>query len=139
MPIIDLKISGSEDADIAGTLVEAITSATKESLNKKPEVTAITISFISSKFWFVNGIPLEKTGQRSFYLGIKITERTVSKHQKEEYLKKIDMRVKSILGDLHQASYVYVAEVQADAYGYSGETMGNRLTKMNTPSERTIR
>lgn len=127
MPIIDVKISGSEDPEMARALAGAITACTKESLNKKPEVTAITVIFIPDSLWFINGQPLEESGQRSFYLGIKITEETVTKKQKANYLQAIDKLMRSALMDLHPASYVYVAEVFADAYGYSGQTMENRF------------
>lgn len=132
MPIIELKISGSEDTHVAQTLADAITSCTKEILNKKPEVTAIAVTFIPGSLWFINGQALDNSNQRSFYLGIKITEKTVSKEQKKKYLEAIDNVLRSTLSNLHVASYVHVAEVFSDAYGYGGVTMEHRFKTSST-------
>lgn len=46
MPAIHLKLSGKEDSALAKKLALSISTITKEVLNKKPEVTVVTVSFI---------------------------------------------------------------------------------------------
>lgn len=129
MPILNLKISGKEDSELAQYVANRLTNITAEELNKKPEVIAITIAFIEEKNWFVNRESLEKQGKKSFYLDIKITDSTNLKQEKENYIKAVFGLMEETLENLHEESYVYVEEVHADAYGYGGKTQEYRYIK----------
>jgi 4-oxalocrotonate tautomerase len=85
--------------------------------------TAITISFVPDTLGFVNGQPLADQGIRSFYLDIKVTDFTNTKDQKKAYIHAIDQLLGSLPGTMVHASYVYVQEIKADAYGFGGLTM----------------
>ncbi len=122
-----LKCSGIPPLfGLACTLVQSITELTKTLLTKKPEVTAITISFVPDTLWFVNGQPLADQDTRSFYLDIKVTDFTNTKDQKKAYIHAIDQLLGSLPGTMVNASYVYVQEIKADAYGFGGLTMEHR-------------
>ncbi|MCA6066410.1 hypothetical protein JI747_004410 [Chryseobacterium sp. RG1] len=126
MPILNLKISGQENTELTQTLVNELTELTALHLKKKPEVTAITVTYISENSWFVNKKSLKDQSLKSFYLDIKITESTNLKDEKAMYIKAVFSLMGKFLGNLHTESYVYVEEVKADAYGFGGLTQEYR-------------
>lgn len=126
MPIINLKISGQSDVELATTLVKEITNLTEKYLKKKPAVTAITVIFVPKDLWFVNAKSLESLDQSSFYLDIKVTDSTNLKDEKAAYINAIFALMNTHLENLHTESYVYVEEVKADAYGFGGLTQEHR-------------
>jgi 4-oxalocrotonate tautomerase len=129
MPIINLKISGKEDVSLAQTLASSITLLTQQYLDKKPEATAITITFIPDVLWFINGQSV--AGARTFYLDIKVSDSTNLKDQKAAYIE----AVYKLFEDVHPLSYVYVEEVKGDAYGFGGLTMEHRYINKKQTNE----
>jgi 4-oxalocrotonate tautomerase len=127
MPILNLKISGSKDQPLARKIAVELTALTRLHLRKKPEVTSILISFIDDHLWFLGGQSLTEHRLQSFYLDIKVTDSTNLKAEKAVYLKAVFQYMKAVLNGCHPASYVYIEEVKADAYGYGGITMENRI------------
>jgi 4-oxalocrotonate tautomerase len=123
MPIIDLKISGHENTALAQELSKDITRITKEVLNKKPEVTVITLSFVPTNLWFVNSVSLAELKTSSFHLNIKISDSTNLKIDKANYIKAIHNSLESHLGRIHPVSYTAIQEMKADSYGYEGLTI----------------
>ena len=126
MPIINVKISGAEDAMLAASVASLISALAQDHLNKKRPVTAVTLTFIPSRLWFIAGQSLEEQNARSFYVDIKVTESTNLKEQKAAFIRAVHAQMTALLGEVHPASYVYVEEVKADAYGYGGLTMEHR-------------
>ncbi len=129
MPILNLKISGIENPKLTQIVVNRLTKITEKELNKKPEVTAITVNYIKENNWFVNREHLEKLKLKSFYLDIKITDSTNLKQEKESYIKYVFELMSELLGSIHNESYVYIEEVKADSYGYGGKTQEFRYIK----------
>ncbi len=127
MPIINLKVSGDEDAALAQTLATQISSLTKDILNKRPEATVVTVSFVPNHLWFVNSVSLAELKARSFYLDINISDSTNIKADKSNYISAVHQSLNAILGDIHPVSYTAVHEIKADAYGYEGLTMEYRI------------
>jgi 4-oxalocrotonate tautomerase len=127
MPILNLKISGSKDQLLARKIAVELTALTRVHLRKNPEVTIILVSFIGDHFWFLGGQPLTEHRSQSFYLDIKVTDSTNLKAEKAVYLKAVFQYMNVVLNGCHPASYVYIEEVKADAYGYGGITMENRI------------
>jgi 4-oxalocrotonate tautomerase len=123
MPAIHLKISGKEDSALAKKLALSISNLTKEVLNKKPEVTVVTVSFIPNDLWFINSESLTDLKTNSFYLTIKISDSTNLKEDKAKYIEAIHQELSSILGTIHPVSYTAIEEMKADAYGYDGLTI----------------
>ena len=56
----------------------------------------------------------------------KITDETITKAQKAEYIRQAFAAFSELLGDLHHESYIYVQDVSAAAYGYGGKTQEYR-------------
>jgi len=127
MPIIDLKVSGEENPALAQELVKEISQLTKAVLNKKPEVTVVTISFVPEHLWFVNAASLADLKTKSFHLNIKISDSTNLKTDKANYIKAVHQSLNSILGDVHPVSYTAIHEMKADAYGYEGLTIEYKI------------
>ncbi|MDJ1494841.1 hypothetical protein QNI19_18015 [Cytophagaceae bacterium DM2B3-1] len=123
MPKIHLTVSGKEDPILAQNLAISISSLTKEFLNKKPELTAVTISFIGEHLWFINSRSLEELNVKSFYLEIKISDSTNLKDDKAAYIDGVYKAFSSIIPDIHPVSYTLIDEVKMDAYGYEGLTI----------------
>lgn len=123
MPIIELKVSGQEDAALAQELATEISRITKEVLKKKPEVTVVTVSFVPDHLWFVNSVSLAALKTKSFHLNIKISDSTNLKIDKADYIQVVHKSLNSLLGNIHPVSYTAIQETKADAYGYEGLTI----------------
>lgn len=123
MPIINLKVSGQEDPALAQEIAKTISSVTRDVLNKKPEVTVVTVTFVPDYLWFVNSVSLAELKTKSFHLDIKISDSTNLKADKAKYIDAVHSSLASILGNIHPVSYTAIQEMKADAYGYEGLTI----------------
>jgi 4-oxalocrotonate tautomerase len=135
MPAINLKVSGQENPALAKELAKTISSLTKEILNKKPEVTVITVSFIPDYLWFINSESLAELKKNSFFLSIKISDSTNLKDDKAKFIEALHNSLAAILGNVHPVSYTAIEEMKADAYGYEGLTIeykiiNNKISKV---------
>ena len=137
MPIINLKLSGTEDPALAKEIAKNISNLTKDVLNKKPEVTVVTVSFIPDYLWFVNSESLAELKKKSFHLTIKISDSTNLKDDKSKYIDAIHKSLKSFLGDIHPVSYTAIDEMKADAYGYEGLTIEYKIINNKIVNNRT--
>ena len=127
MPVINLKVSGQENPDLAKELVIAISSLTKEILNKKSEVTVVTVSFIPDYLWFINSKSLAELNTNSFFLAIKISDSTNLKDDKAKFIETLHNSLALLLGNVHPVSYTAIEEMKADAYGYEGLTIDYKI------------
>lgn len=127
MPVINLKVSGQENPDLAKELVIAISSLTKEILNKKSEVTVVTVSFIPDYLWFINSKSLAELKTNSFFLTIKISDSTNLKDDKAKFIETLHNSLVLLLGNVHPVSYTAIEEMKADAYGYEGLTIEYKI------------
>ena len=127
MPFIDLIVSGEEDSTLAKELVKTIGGLTKEVLNKKPEITVITVTFIPDHLWFVNSESLAELKMKSFHLNIKISDSTNLKTDKSKYIESVHEALKLQLDPIHPVSYTAIEEMKADAYGYEGLTIEYKI------------
>lgn len=123
MPVINLRISGEQDSALAKELALTISNLTKEVLNKKPEVTVVTVSFIANDLWFINSESLTELKTNSFHLTIKISDSTNLKEDKAKYIDAVHQALLLRLGKMHPVSYTAIEEMKADSYGYDGLTI----------------
>lgn len=126
MPILNVKVSGIKNAETTKQITELLLDITTRILKKKREVTAIAIDYIDRDNWMVGGKLLSEQNKNSFYFDIKVTDETNTKDEKAQYIKEAFEGFEKILGNLHEESYVYVADVRATAYGYGGKTQEYR-------------
>lgn len=127
MPILNVKISGTKSAETTKQITDLLSDITTRILKKKREVTAIAIDYIDKDCWMVGGKLLSEQNKNSFYFDIKVTDETNTKDEKAQYIKEAFAGFEKILGNLHEESYVYVADVRATAYGYGGKTQEYRF------------
>lgn len=126
MPILNVKVSGTKSAETTKQITDLLLDITTRILKKKREVTAIAIEYVDKDCWMVGGKLLSEQNKNSFYFDIKVTDETNTKDEKAQYIKEAFEGFAKILGDLHEESYVYVADVRATAYGYGGKTQEYR-------------
>lgn len=62
----------------------------------------------------------------TFYVEIIITEGTNTKDEKAMFVKETFQGMKGILGNVSEASYVVIQDVQPSAWGYAGKTQEYR-------------
>ena len=126
MPILNVKVSGTKSAETTKQITDLLLDVTTRILKKKREVTAIAIDYVDRDSWMVGGKLLSEQGKNSFYFDIKVTDETNTKDEKAQYIKEAFAGFEKILGNLHEESYVYIADVRATAYGYGGKTQEYR-------------
>jgi 4-oxalocrotonate tautomerase len=127
MPYLNIKLSSQPSEEMSRRVASALTGLTGELLNKKREVTAVAVDFLDAARWFVAGTSLAELGKHTFYLEIKITKGTNTKREKAAYLAEVFKALEGILGPLHPASYAVIQEVDADGWGYGGQTQEHRF------------
>lgn len=122
MPILTVKVSGEKNIRTTQAITAMLLDRTTRILGKKREVTAIAIDYIDRDAWLVGGELLSVQGRNSFYLDIKITDETNTKDEKARYIREVFDGFRTILGDVHEESYIHVNDVRAAAYGFGGKT-----------------
>jgi 4-oxalocrotonate tautomerase len=129
MPILNVKVSKAADPALTRAISETLLDLTSRILRKKRELTAIIIDYVPPENWIVGGTSLAAQGKSSFYFDIKIVDGTNTKDEKAQYVREAFDAFTTLLGNLHQESYIYVHDVRAEAYGYGGLTQEYRYIK----------
>lgn len=126
MPILNVKVSANKSAELTRSISGILLELTTRILNKKAEVTSISIDYVDPDNWIVGGSSLTELGKNSIYFDIKITDETNTKAEKAQYIREAFDSFSKLLGNLHEVSYIYVEDVRATAYGYGGKTQEYR-------------
>jgi 4-oxalocrotonate tautomerase len=126
MPILTVLISGTPDAGRDATVADALAQLTSDILRKDPRLTSVAIAHVPAAQWFVGGAALEARRRASFFVDVRVTAGTNSQDAKARYVAAVFGRMRELLGAPHEASYVHVHEVPADAWGYGGLTQAHR-------------
>jgi len=126
MPILTLKLSAAPAPDTNARAAAAVAELTARILHKKVELIAVTVETMPPEAWFIGGRSLEDWKKSSFYLDIKVTQSTNTKDEKALFVAEVFAVMRALLGELHEASYVVVHDVPADAWGFSGTTQERR-------------
>jgi 4-oxalocrotonate tautomerase len=122
MPILTVKIAAQRSDTLTDQVAAMLAEHTSTILGKKPEVTAIAISYVDPRDWIIAGKSLQSHGKSSFALEIKVTDETNTKDEKKRYIQAVFDGFSKILGDIHEESYIHVHDVRAASYGYGGKT-----------------
>ena len=129
MPYLHIQLSLPASAAVASEVGALLTDLTASILQKKHELTAVSVEFVDPHYWFIGGASLASQQLRSFYLQIQVTAGTNTKDEKARYVAQVFAGLESLLGPLAPASYVVVQEVPADAWGYQGRTQEYRYVQ----------
>ncbi len=122
MPYINVKLNLAEDVKLRDQIVKVVLENTTRILGKKQDVTSVLVEFVPQNAWSVGGKNVP-----TFYLDIKITKGTNTKVQKADYIQAIYKEFETLLGKIHQVSYVLIHEIDADAWGFEGITQERRF------------
>lgn len=127
MPIIHVKVSAHRSPELTQRIAGTISELTQRILHKDPLVTAITIDYVDPQDWVVGGRTLAEQGKHSVYFDVKVTDETNTKAEKAQYIEEAFAAFQTLLGELHDESYIHVQDVRAAAYGYGGRTQEHRF------------
>jgi 4-oxalocrotonate tautomerase len=122
MPILNVKVSCQRSKEMTKSISEILLELTSRILHKDPNVTLIAIGDVNPEDWIVAGKSLTEHGKSSIYFDIKVTDETNTKAEKAQYIRQAFDAFSKLLGDLHNESYIYVQDVRATSYGFSGLT-----------------
>lgn len=127
MPLIIISYTSSRNTpSLKADIAAAVSDLTAKILHKDPKVTAIIVKSVDPADWFAAGKSLAEQKLASFWLDIHITEGTNTKDEKAAYIAAMFERMGTLLGPLHNESYLHVDEVRGDAYGFGGLTQERR-------------
>jgi 4-oxalocrotonate tautomerase len=134
MPILTVLIGGAPDPARDAAVAEALAGLTEDILGKDRTLTSVAIAHLPETQWFVGGATLAAHARTSFFLDVRVTQGTNTADEKARYVAAVFARARDLLGALHEASYVHVHEVPADAWGYGGRTQAARRLTAQPPS-----
>ena len=129
MPYLNVRIAMKQTPSVTEKIVPVLMKHTTELLGKKPEVTSISVDFVSPESWYVGGSPISDQNAVTFYLDIKVTEGTNTKAEKAEYVRRVFSDIESVLGPITPASYIVIHDVRADSWGFQGITQEYRFAQ----------
>ena len=127
MPILSVKIGATKSPALTKAISEMLLEHTTRILHKKRELTAIAIDYIHPDDWIVGGQSLSAHGKTSFYFDIKVVDETNTKAEKAQYINEVFAAFRSLLGELHPESYIYIQDVRPTAFGFGGKTQEFRF------------
>ena len=126
MPILNVKVSAERTPELSERITETLLELTTRILGKRRDLTAVVITYVDPRDWFIAGKSLAELRQSSFYFDVKVVDETNTKAEKARYVAEAFEAFEHLLGHLHPESYVYVQDVRATAYGYGGRTQEYR-------------
>lgn len=126
MPYLSAQFNQELSPAMAKKIAQTLSDLTESILNKKHELTAVTLGHIAAEHWFIGGKTLEEQSASSFYLNIKITAGSNTQEEKAHYIASVYQAIEEIIGPLARASYIVIDEVPGDAWGYQGQTQAFR-------------
>lgn len=126
MPILNVKVSAERSPELSRRIAAMLLELTGRILGKQPDVTSIAIDYVHPDDWIVGGRTLSEQNKRSFWFDIRVTDETNTKAEKAQYIREAYAAFASLLGDVHEESYIHVHDVRAASYGYGGWTQEYR-------------
>lgn len=126
MPILNVKVSAERTPELSERITETLLELTTRILGKRRDLTAVVITYVDPRDWYIAGQSLADLQKSSFYFDVKVVDETNTKAEKARYVAEAFEAFGRLLGELHPESYVYVQDVRATAYGYGGRTQEYR-------------
>jgi 4-oxalocrotonate tautomerase len=126
VPILSVLVSGEPSPERSSAIAAALTGLTAEILRKDARLTSVAVQYVAPEHWVVGRSSLDTQRKASFFLDVRVTTGTNIREEKARYIAAVFARMSELLGPLHEASYVHVHDVSADAWGYGGRTQAQR-------------
>lgn len=130
MPILSVLVSGEPSAERSAAIAAALTGLTAEILRKEARLTSVAVQYVAPEHWVIGRSSLATERKASFFLDVRVTTGSNIREEKARYVTAVFARMSELLGPLHEASYVHVHDVAADAWGYGGRTQAQRRAAM---------
>ena len=121
MPMLSLSLTRSLDDATRLCVARALTDLTAELLHKKPALTALSIRCVAPDHWYVGAEALTPA-RTGLFLETRVSAGTNTKDEKSRYIAEVWHTLEELLGPLEPHSYIAVLEIDADAWGYEGQT-----------------
>lgn len=124
MPFLHLRIAGKplSTKDVSHLQTE-LTDLMQRILNKKKSLTAVLIEEVPGSGWSVGAGPVPLAA----HLEAAITAGTNTSAEKAEFIAAAAQVLKRLCGDaLPVATYVILREIDAESWGYDGQTQAAR-------------
>lgn len=128
MPILSVLLGRTPDAVRDAEVAATLAALTADILRKDARLTSVAIAHVPDTRWFVGGATLAAQDRTSFFVDVRVTAGTNTPEERARYISVVFERMRELLGDVHEASYVHVHEVGADSWGYGGRTQAERAT-----------
>jgi 4-oxalocrotonate tautomerase len=134
MPLIQVKYATpradhAKRQELSAGIAAKASALAAQVLHKDPKVTAVVVENVPADQWFCGGRSLADQQLASFWLDIKITDSTNTKEEKAAFVARAFADMGTILGRLHEESYVLVHDVHGYAYGFAGVTQEQRYVE----------
>jgi 4-oxalocrotonate tautomerase len=126
MPTLNLRIAPLHNPAHYAALAKELTALTARVLRKRPEVTVVMIEDLPAARFCVGGLA---STQAVACLEVDVTQGTNTMQEKQQFVSEAHALLQSLLGALHEASYVIVRELPACDWGFGGLTQQLRQTQ----------
>jgi 4-oxalocrotonate tautomerase len=127
MPYVSITIAGpSLDQEQTNTLIAETTRLMHELMGKRADLTSVRIEHTSGHSWGIGGTLVAESGKAAAHMDIKITAGTNSVEEKAAMVAAGYQLMQDVLGAVHEACYVIIHELPADAWGFAAQTQAAR-------------
>jgi 4-oxalocrotonate tautomerase len=127
MPYITITVAGQTlDQEQTNTLIAETTRLTHEVLGKRVDVTSVHVEEVSGQRWAIGGALVGEGGFAAAHMDIKVTAGTNTADEKAAMVAAGYRLMQEVLGGIHEACYVIIHELPADAWGFCEQTQAAR-------------
>ena len=127
MPYIAITVAGqSLGQEQINILIAETTRLMHELMGKRVDVTSVRVEQTSGHSWGIGGTPVGEGGLATAHMDIKVTAGTNTAEQKAAMVAAGYQLMQDVLGAVHEACYVIIHELPADAWGFAGKTQAAR-------------
>ncbi len=127
MPMISIRyVTPAPRPGLQAEVAALAARLAAEHLGKDPGVTAVLAEPAQPEDWFIAGARPTEAGLAAVWLDIKVTAGTNTKAETARFVAAAFAGMASLLGPLHEESYVLVHAADGDAYGYGSRTQNAR-------------
>jgi 4-oxalocrotonate tautomerase len=127
MPYITIMVAGQTlDQEQTNTLIAETTRLMHEVLGKRVDVTSVHVEEVSGQRWAIGGALVGEGGFAAAHMDIKVTAGTNTADEKAAMVAAGYRLMQEVLGGIHEACYVIIHELPADAWGFGEKTQAAR-------------
>ena len=127
MPYITITIAGQAlDQEQIHVLIAETTRLMHELMGKRRDLTSVRVAQTPDDSWGIGGTLVGEGGLAAAHMEINVTAGTNTAEQKAAMVAAGYQLMQDVLGAVHEACYVIIHELPADAWGFAGRTQAAR-------------